>query len=225
MSSHQPAPTAVLPPEERHYGTYPVVVAVFCCLLLISNVAAVKLIGVGPFTFDGGAVLFPLTYIVDDVLSEIFGFKLARRAILLGFCMSAVASLAFWAAQSLPADPSWGGQAAFVQILGFVPRIVAASLCGYIMGQLLNSWVLVKIKERFGLKHLWVRLIGSTLVGEAADTLAFCTIAFYGVLKGWHFVNYVAVGYCYKCGLEVVMLPVTYQVVRLLRRLESRARS
>jgi uncharacterized integral membrane protein (TIGR00697 family) len=85
--------------------------------------------------------------------------------------------------------------------------------------------VLVKIKERFGLKHLWVRLIGSTLVGEAADTLVFCTIAFYGVLKGWHFANYVAVGYCYKCGLEVVMLPVTYQVVRLLRRLEARARS
>ena len=109
---------------------------------------------------------------------------------------------------------------AFVAVLGFVPRIVAASICGYLVGQLMNSLVLVKIRERWGAKHLWARLIGSTLVGEAFDTVIFCTIAFAGIIPGMEFVNYIVTGYVYKVGIEVVFLPITYRVIALVRRVE-----
>lgn len=201
-------------------GLYPVLVGVFVGILLISNVAAVKLISFGPIITDGGAFLFPLAYVVGDVLSEVYGFSAARRAIILGFAMSLLASLVFWLVQLSPPAPGWENQAALEAILGFVPRIVFASLCGYLVGQLLNSYVLVWIKERTKEKALWLRLIGSTVVGEFADTLVFCTIAFYGVITGWEFVNYVIVGYVYKTLLEVVLLPITYPTIEFVKRRE-----
>ena len=152
-------------------GYYPVLVGVFVGILLISNIAAVKLIAFGAIITDGGAFLFPLAYVVGDVLSEVYGFKAARKAIILGFCMSALASLVFWLVQISPSAAGWENQAALEAILGFVPRIVVASLCGYLVGQLLNSYVLVWIKERTREKALWLRLIGSTVVGEFAATL------------------------------------------------------
>ncbi|MDR3201906.1 MAG: queuosine precursor transporter [Bifidobacteriaceae bacterium] len=199
-------------------GPYPIVVAGFCGLLLISNVAAVKLIGIGSVTFDGGAILFPLTYILGDVLSEVFGFRAARRAIVLGFVLAALASATFLAVQAAPAAPNWDGQEAFEQTLGFVPRIVVASLAGYLAGQLLNSWSLVRIKRATGSRALWARLIGSTLVGEAADTAVFCVIAFYGVITGSQFAVYLGAGYAYKCAVELLLLPATYRVIALVRR-------
>jgi len=204
---------------------YDVVAVLFVAFLLVSNIAATKLIGVhvGPafLVFDGGAVLFPLTYVLGDVMSEVYGFARARRAIILGFVVSVIASLAFWLVQLAPPGPGYENQEAFAAVLGFVPRIVAASLAGYLAGQFLNSWVLVRIKQRFGTRRLWVRLIGSTLVGEAADTLIFCTIAFYGIVTGAEFANYVLTGYVYKVGLEVVLLPVTYRVIAGVRRRET----
>ena len=120
----------------------------FCGLLLISNIGATKLIQLGPIITDGGAILFPLTYIFGDVLSEVYGFRKARRAIFLGFGLSILASLTFWIVQIAPAADAYENQAAFEAVLGFVPRIVLASLCGFLAGQLLNAYVLVKIKER-----------------------------------------------------------------------------
>ena len=199
---------------------YPYVVAIFCCILLISNIGAVKLIHFGPIITDGGAFLFPLVYIIGDVLSEVYGFRAARRAILLGFAMAILAALTFYLVQISPADAAWGNQAAFEAILGFVPRIVLASVCGFLVGQLLNSYVLVWIKKRTNEKHLWARLIGSTVVGELADTLVFCTIAFYGVITGADFLNYVLVGYIYKTLLEVVLLPITYPTIAWVKRHE-----
>ena len=169
---------------------YDIVAVSFVAFLLISNIAATKVtaLDAGPIhlVFDGGAVLFPLTYILGDVLSEVYGFARARRVI----------------------------------IMGFVPRIVAASIGGYLVGQLMNSLVLVKIRQRWGAKHLWARLIGSTLVGEAFDTVIFCTIAFAGIIPGMEFVNYIVTGYVYKVGIEVVFLPITYRVIALVRRVE-----
>lgn len=218
----QPAPA-------RAPRLYDVVAVLFVAFLLVSNITATKLIGVhvGPafLVFDGGAILFPLTYILGDVLSEIYGFARARRAIVLGFAVSILTSLVFWLVQLAPPGPGYENQQAFEAVLGFVPRIVAASLCGYLAGQLLNSRVLVGIKERWGERHLWARLIGSTLVGEAADTLIFCTIAFYGVITGVDFLNYLLTGYVYKVGVEVVMLPVTYPVIGWVRRRESAPRA
>lgn len=199
---------------------YPIISAVFVGLLLISNVGAVKLISAGPLIVDGGAFLFPLVYIVGDVLTEVYGFKAARRVIFVSFGMAILAALTFWLVQISPAAPGWENQAAFESILGFVPRIVLASVSGFLVGQLLNAWVLAKIKQRTKEKKLWVRLIGSTAVGELADTIVFCTIAFYGIITGSEFINYVVVGYVYKTLLEVVLLPITYRVVRHVKARE-----
>ena len=133
---------------------------------------------------------------------------------------AALASLTFYLVQIAPAASAWGNQEAFEAVLGFVPRIVLASMLGFLVGQLLNSLVLVKIKERTKEKALWLRLIGSTAVGELADTLVFCTIAFYGVITGSEFWSYVIVGYFYKTLLEVILLPITYRVISLVKRLE-----
>lgn len=201
-------------------GYYPVVVAVFCGLLLISNIGATKLIEFGPIITDGGAFLFPLVYITGDVLSEVYGLKAARRAIYLGFALAVLAALTFWLVQISPPANGYENQAAFEAVLGFVPRIVLASICGYFVGQLLNAYVLVKIKERTQEKALWLRLIGSTVIGELADTVVFCTIAFYGIITGGEFLNYVVIGYLYKTLLEVVLLPVTYRVIAAVKKRE-----
>jgi uncharacterized integral membrane protein (TIGR00697 family) len=200
---------------------YDIVVATFCARLLVSNVGATKLIGFGPIITDGGAFLFPLTYIMGDVLSEVYGLRAAKRAIYLGFVLSVVASLSFLAVQISPPGAGWDYQTAYESILGFVPRIVAASMCGYLAGQLLNAWVLVRMKQRTGEGRLWARLLGSTVVGEFADTLVFCTVARIGDISGADFVNYVLVGFVYKCAVEAVFLPVTYRVIAFIKRREG----
>lgn len=201
-------------------GLYTIVVVVFVSLLLISNIGAVKLIAFGPIITDGGAFLFPLVYITGDVLAEVYGLRAARGAIFLGFAMGALAALTFLVVQVSPPADGWENQEAFEAVLGFVPRIVVASLAGYVVGQLLNAYVLVWIKERTGEHYLWVRLIGSTAVGELADTVVFCTIAFYGIITGAEFLTYVAFGYFYKTLLEVILLPITYRVIAFVKHRE-----
>ena len=212
-------------PHPAHFAAtsrslYPVIVGVFVGLLLISNIGAVKLIEFGPIITDGGAFLFPLVYIAGDILSEVYGFKAARKAIFIGFAMSILAAVTFWLVQISPPAEAWGNQEAFESVLGFVPRIVLASVAGYLVGQLLNAWVLVKIKERTQEKALWLRLLGSTAVGEFADTIVFCTVAFYGVITGEEFLIYVAFGFAYKTLVEVVLLPVSYAVIGWVKRRE-----
>ncbi len=232
--SLDPTPGAVVEAEPaasgfRHptHGVSDIVTVAFVAFLLISNITATKLIGihVGPafLVFDGGAILFPLTYVLGDVLSEVYGFTRARRTIVIGFAISITASSVFWLVQMTPPAPGYENQSAYEAVLGFVPRIVAASMCGYLAGQILNSLVLVRIKKRWGQKYLWARLIGSTVVGEAADTVIFCTIAYFGIITGGEFVNYVVTGYVYKVLVEVIMLPVTYPVIAWVKRRESSA--
>ena len=215
----------------RSRGNYDLVVTLFVSLLLISNVAATKLIAFGPewspfglpvlpVITDGGALLFPLTYVLGDVLAEVFGMRGARRAILLGFGVSLLASLTFLAVGAAPAAPGYENQEAFVAVLGFVPRIVTASLAGYLVGQFLNAWVLVKLKQWRDGRGMWARLLGSTVVGEAADTTIFCLIAFGGEIDGGTMLNYIVVGYVFKVSVEAVLLPITYRVIALVRRRE-----
>ena len=208
------------------HGSYAVIVALFTGLLVISNVVAVKLISFGPLTVDGGVFLFPLVYIVGDVLAEVYGFKGTRRAIFTGFALSILATATILLVQVSPAAAEWGGQAAYEEILGFVPRIVAASMAGYLAGQLVNAWVLVKLRDRARqakgpAASLWFRLIGSTAVGQLVDTTVFCIIAFYGVIVGWQFLGYTVLGYVIKVGAEVVLLPVTTRVIAWVRRREG----
>ena len=134
--------------------------------------------------------------------------------------MSILAALTFFLVQLSPPADGWPNQDAFEAVLGFVPRIVLASISGFLVGQLLNAYVLVRLKERTQGKALWLRLIGSTAVGELADTVVFCTIAFYGVITGGEFLNYVIVGYLYKTLIEVILLPVTYRVIAAVKQRE-----
>ncbi len=209
----------------RHYASlqptvYTTLVVLFVSLLLISNISAVKLIEAGPLILDGGIFLFPLVYVLGDVIAEVYGFRAARRAVLLGFGIGALAAFTFWLVQIVPAADAWTNQQAWESVLGFVPRIVVASLAGFLVGQLLNAYVLVRIKERTDERRLWVRLLGSTAVGQIADTVVFCTIAFYGVITGGEFLNYVITGYVYKTAIEALLLPVTYRVVAAVKRRE-----
>jgi uncharacterized integral membrane protein (TIGR00697 family) len=211
----------------RHRGVFDLVVTTFCAMLLISNVGATKLIDFGPFLTDGGAFLFPLTYVLGDVLGEVYGLRAAKRAILAGFTLQIVASMSFWAIQASPPAGEWVDasgaslQPAFESVLGFVPRIVLASLLGYLVGQLLNAWVLVRLKRLMAGRRLWARLLGSTVVGEFADTLVFCLVARLGDLSFGGMVNYILVGFLWKTGVEVVMLPVTYRVIGFVKRREG----
>ena len=203
------------------YRHFDILLALFVALLLISNIAATKLLAIGPFIMDGGAILFPLTYIIGDVLAEVYGLKAAKRAIFTAFGVSALAALTFLAVQYLPGAPEYTNQAAFEAVLGFVPQIVIASLAAFLAGQFINAYVLIKIKEKWGEKHLWARLIGSTIAGQFVDTIIFCTVAFYGVITGWSFINYVLVGVAYKVAMEIILLPVTYRVVAIIKRQET----
>ena len=205
------------------YRHFDILLALFVALLLISNIAATKLLAIGPFIMDGGAILFPLTYIIGDVLAEVYGLKAAKRAIFTAFGVSVLAALTFLAVQYLPGAPEYTNQAAFEAVLGFVPQIVIASLAAFLAGQFINAYVLIKIKERWGEKHLWARLIGSTIAGQLVDTIIFCTVAFYGIITGWSFINYVLVGVAYKVAVEIILLPVTYRVVAIIKRQETDA--
>lgn len=202
---------------------YPWLVTVFVVTFLISNINATKGVQLGPLITDGAFFLFPLAYVVGDVLSECYGFKSTRRAVIIGFAMAILAALCFYIAIWLPAADFYEGQEAFAATLGLVPQILAASLAGYVAGQLLNSFTLVKMKERSGEKGLIARLVASTIVGELGDTILFCAIAapVIGVSTVGGFLNYVIVGFVWKTLCEVIMLPITTQVITWVKRREN----
>lgn len=200
---------------------FDIILACFAALILLSNIAATKLVAIGPLIFDGGAILFPLVYVLGDVITEVYGYKAARRAILIGIFISLLASLTFLAVQYLPPAAEYTNQAAFESVLGFVPNIVVASLLALFAGQFVNAFILAKLKVRTKGKKLWLRLGASTLAGELVDTTIFCTIAFFGILSGGSFLNYVLVGVCYKVAVEFAVMPITYKVVKALKKHEK----
>lgn len=202
---------------------YPWLVTVFVVVFLISNINATKGVELGPLITDGAFFLFPLAYIVGDVLAECYGFKSTRRAIYIGFCMAILAVVCFYIAIWLPAASFYEGQEAFAATLGLVPQIVLASLAGYLVGQLLNAWIMNTMKKRSGEGGLKTRLIASTVVGEFGDTLLFCAIAasVIGVDSVGGFINYVAVGFIWKTLIEVVLLPITTRVIAWVKKRED----
>ncbi|APT83832.1 queuosine precursor transporter [Corynebacterium aquilae] len=204
-------------------SAYPVLVALFVAIFVISNITATKGVSLGFLITDGAFFLFPAAYVIGDVLAEVYGFKATRRAIWTGFGVMLLAVVSFYIAIALPAADFYEGQPAFAEVLGLVPRIVFASLAGYLVGQLLNSWALVKIKEKTGEKSLWARLLGSTIVGEFGDTLVFCLIAapVIGITTFGDTVNYTVVGFIWKTLVEVVMMPVTYMVIAWVKKREN----
>ncbi|MGU3498310.1 queuosine precursor transporter [Mycobacterium sp. C31M] len=201
---------------------YPIFVAVFTALVIISNVTATKGVEFGPIITDGGFLVFPLTYVIGDVLSEVYGFKAARKAILLGFAMNILAAVVFWATVYLPAADFYPNQEHLENIVSSYTGLIIAGMAGFLVGQTLNAWSLVLIKERTKEKHLWARLVGSTFVGQLGDTVVFCAIAagVIGISSFSDFLIYTAQGWFYKTIVEVVMLPITYRVIAIVKRRE-----
>lgn len=207
--------------KKANFKYYELFLVASALSLLVSNIVATKLIAVGPLILDGGAVLFPFAYIIGDVLTEVYGYRYARRAIWAAIGGLLLGVLVFTVVSILPYPEAYTSQEAYVAVLGFFPRIVAASIIAFLAGELLNSYVLAKWKVRDGGKHLWRRLVGSSAAGQLVDTVTFCLMAFLGVLNGWDMVNYIVVGYLFKLAVEVVMLPVTYRVIAALKKSEG----
>jgi uncharacterized integral membrane protein (TIGR00697 family) len=199
------------------YRYFDLIMALFVSVLLISNVASSKILELGPFTFDGGTLLFPISYIFGDVLTEVYGYRRSRRVIWIGFASAALMAAVFAIVGALPPAEGWDNQAAYEAILGTTPRIVLGSLIAYFAGEFSNSFVLARLKVRTQGRWLWTRTIGSTIVGEGVDTLLFVTIAFAGTLPWPLFWSIVLSNYVFKVGLETVMTPATYRLVSFLK--------
>ncbi len=207
--------------KQRTYQYYDLIMAAFVAVLLISNVASTKILVLGPFTFDGGTILFPISYIFGDILTEVYGYARGRRVIHVGFAASLAMAMVFALVGALPAAEGWDHQAAYDAILGITPRIVLASLIAYFAGSFSNSWVMARMKVLTQGRWLWTRTIGSTLVGQGIDTALFVVIAFAGILPTGLLWTVIVSNYVFKCGLEALMTPVTYRVVNGLKRAED----
>jgi len=198
-----------------------VITVAFVSVLLISNVASSKILDLGAFTFDGGTILFPLSYIFGDILTEVYGYGRSRRVIWMGFFAAMLMSLCFMVVGALPASPEWSHQEAYDVILGLTPRIVVASLTAYFLGEFVNSYIMAKMKILTKGKYLWARTIGSTLGGEFVDTAIFVGVAFYGVLPGEILPAILISNFVFKTMVEVLFTPVTYAIVGFLKRSEQ----
>jgi uncharacterized integral membrane protein (TIGR00697 family) len=218
---------------DRQYRYFDLVMAAFVTVLIVSNVASsakivdwgVSLFGVR-LAFDGGTLLFPVSYIFGDVLTEVYGYRRSRRVIWTGFACLAVTAGVLWLVRIMPGEATWaaaGGQAAFEHALGGMSTggIVLASLVAYWAGEFSNSFVLAKMKVLTGGRWLWTRTIGSTLVGEGVDSAIFIAVAsLTGVFPWSLFLTLVVTNYIFKVAIEALMTPVTYRIVRFLKRTE-----
>jgi uncharacterized integral membrane protein (TIGR00697 family) len=203
------------------YKYFDLIMALFVAVLLISNIASTKIVDLGPFTFDGGTLLFPISYIFGDILTEVYGYRRSRRVIWVGFACAALMAIVLAIVGALPAAEGWPHQEAYEAILGTTPRIVIASLIAYFAGEFSNSYTLARMKVFTRGRWLWTRTIGSTLVGEGVDTVLFVTIAFAGTLPWSLFWSIIISNYIFKVGLETLMTPVTYRVTGFLKREEN----
>lgn len=208
--------------NSSHSRYFDILVAFFVAVLLISNIASTKILTLwNVFTFDGGTILFPLSYIFGDILTEVYGFKKSRRAIWLGFISALLMSLVLYVVQILPPASGWENQQAFETILGFVPRIVLGSLVAYFAGEFTNSITLSLLKKKTKGRFLWLRTISSTVIGEGIDTIVFCMIAFYGTISSEVLISIIISNYIFKCSIEILLTPVTYKIVNFLKKTEK----
>jgi len=205
----------------RQYKYYDLILGLFVAVILISNVASSKILDLGPFTFDGGTILFPISYIFGDILTEVYGYKRSRRVIWTGFFAAFLMSVIFIVVGKLPPAADWPNQDAYDKILGLTPRIVVASLIAYFAGEFSNSYTLAKMKIFSKGKWLWARTIGSTIVGEGIDTMLFVFIAFYGVFPGNLLLAVLISNYIFKVFFEAAFTPFTYMIVGFLKRKEQ----
>ena len=213
----------------KTYRWYPAIGAVFVTCLIVSNIIAVKIAAFGPFFLPAAVIIFPVSYIFGDILTEVYGYARTRQVIWTGFACNLFAVIAIWIGGELPAAPFWTAiyrspeeaQAAYDAILGFTPRLLAASFAAYLIGEFLNSFVLAKMKIATGGRHLWARTIGSTLLAQLADSAVFITLAFAGIFPAADIARLVVTQWLAKSAYEAAATPITYGVVNTLKRVEN----
>ncbi|MFC1951758.1 queuosine precursor transporter [Chloroflexota bacterium] len=196
-----------------------IISTIFVTCLITANIIAVKVISLGPFILPAAIIIFPLSYIFGDILTEVYGYRWARRVIWLGFFCNLIFVIFVWIGQVLPPAPFWGGQEAYESILGYTPRLLIASFGGYLFGEFANSFIMAKMKIMTRGRWLWSRTIGSTIIGQGLDTSIFITLAFIGtpsfalIMILYHWLA--------KIGIEAVATPFTYTLVNFLKKKEA----
>ena len=206
----------------RSYKYYDLIMVAFVTVLLLSNTMGVtKITEMFGYSFSAGNLFFPISYIFGDILTEVYGYARARKVVWAGFCALAFASLMAWVVVNMPPAPGFTNQAAVESIFGATPRVALASLVGFFCGEFCNSFTLAKMKIITKGKHLWSRTIGSTVIGELADTMVFYPLAFLGVLETGLIIQIMIANYILKVGWEVVNTPITYKIVSFLKRAEN----
>ena len=208
--------------NKNTYSIYFVIITVITvALILISNVSSIKLFSLWKIILPSSALLFPFTYIIGDIVAEVYGYKKARFVIILGFLCNAFMALFFLISIKLPPASTWHLQNEYATILGTTPRMFIASLSAFLFGSLSNAFVLNLIKKYTGDAHLWMRTIGSTIIGELLDTLIFVIIAFIGTVPSSAIITMILCQYIWKVSYEVVATPITYKVINWYKKLEN----
>ena len=207
--------------DVRYSSWFMIIVALFITCLITANITAVKLVNLFGFILPAAIIIFPLSYIIGDVLTEVYGYGQARRVIWLGFFCNFITVLAIWVGQALPVASFWDGQEAYERILGYTPRLLLASFLAYLAGEFANSFVLAKMKIATGGRWLWMRTIGSTLVGQGLDSLVFITLAFVGTIPTSALVLTIVTQWLAKSIYEAAVTPLTYVAVKFLKRKEG----
>jgi uncharacterized integral membrane protein (TIGR00697 family) len=193
----------------------------FVAVLMISNTVAGKLVEVGTLAVSGAIILFPLSFIFGDILTEVYGYKTSRKVVWSGFAALALMSLFYWVVQILPAASFWTNQAAYEAILGAAPRIALASMVAYFCGEFVNSFIMSRMKVWMNGKNLWMRTIGSTIAGEGVDTILFVLIAFTGVFPLPVLITVIISNYLFKVAYEILATPFVYVIVAKLKKAEG----
>jgi uncharacterized integral membrane protein (TIGR00697 family) len=207
--------------SEGYSLAFVIVVALFITTLITANITAVKLVGLFGLVLPAAVVVFPISYICGDVLTEVYGYRIARRVIWLGFFCNLLAVIAIYLGGILPAASFWGGQEAYETILGHTPRLLAASFLAYLVGEFANAIVLARMKVATNGRFLWSRTIGSTLVGQGLDSLVFIVLAFVGTIPASAMFAAIVTQWLVKSLYEVLATPLTYIVVNRLKRSEG----
>jgi uncharacterized integral membrane protein (TIGR00697 family) len=206
----------------RHFRYFDYVMAAFVAILLLSNlIGAAKLATLGGFTFGAGIMFFPISYVIGDVLTEVYGYANARRCVWMGFAALLFMAFMSWVVVALPPAAGWDGQAAYESVFGSTWRIVAASVIAFWAGEFVNSFVLAKLKILTKGKHLWSRTIGSTVFGQAVDSAIFYPIAFLGIWSTEMVLTVMVTNWALKVAWEALLTPATYAVVGWLKAREG----
>lgn len=199
----------------------PLLTALFVTILVVSNIIAVKIGAFGSLFLPVAVIVFPLGYVLSDIITEVYGFAAMRRVIWTGFLCNIIAVLAFTIGARIPAAPFFAGQDAYMQILGAAPRILLASLVAYLIGEFTNSLILSRLKVKTNGRFLWLRTITSTLVGEGLDSSIFITIAFWGIFPSEQLPMLIVTQWLFKVAVEVLVTPLTYGAVAVLKKKEQ----